>query len=259
MDTKSTGKNGRYYRAHVSSFNTNVLYLKTPWIPAWWSAAFPGAGHIIHGSYAKGFILFLWEFYVNVNAKINAAMVYSFTGQFEQAAEVINPQWALLYIPVYIASIWDSYRKTVDINKLYILAQHEKIPIVPYNLSSLALNFLDRRQPRLAAIWSALMPGMGHLYLKRLPVGFFLLVCWMVCSYYGNLLPAIHLLLIGNFKESISTLNIQWVLFMPSLYGFSIYESYVLAVEYNKLFKQEQYDFFKNNYQSLPLKLRKYT
>ncbi|MBU9723381.1 hypothetical protein [Bacillus alkalicola] len=40
--------------------------MKNPWVPAWWSAAFPGMGHIMLGSYVKGFILFTWEFVINV-------------------------------------------------------------------------------------------------------------------------------------------------------------------------------------------------
>lgn len=80
-------------------------------------------------------------------------MVYTFTGQFDKAKEVLDTRWILLYIPVYIITIWDSYRKTVDLNKLYILAAKEKAPIVPFNLGSLGLNFLDKHQPSLSMVW----------------------------------------------------------------------------------------------------------
>ncbi|MFD1637154.1 hypothetical protein [Evansella tamaricis] len=147
MDSKTSTQSARYYRAYVSSFNTNIIQLKNPWVAAWWSAAFPGMGHIMLSAYIKGFILFAWEFIINVNAKVNLAMVYSFTGEFEKAKEVINTEWVLLYIPVYIASIWDSYRKSVDINKIYVLANKDKAPIVPFKLGAMGLNFLDKRQP----------------------------------------------------------------------------------------------------------------
>ncbi|MFA9559745.1 hypothetical protein ACERII_20760 [Evansella sp. AB-rgal1] len=255
MNNSKATENARYYRAYVSSYNTNIIQLKTPWVPAWWSAAFPGMGHLMHGAYTKGFVLFIWELVINVNSKINLSMVYSFTGQFDLAKEVINTRWVLLYIPVYIISIWDSYRKTVDINKLYVLASEEKAPIVPFNLTAMGLNFLDRRQPRLALLWSILMPGMGHLYLKRIPTGFFLLLVWIVCTYFSNILTGLHLTLLGNFSEATNVLDIQWALFLPSLYGFALYDAYTLAVEYNKLYKTEQAEYLKREYQLYDLKI----
>ncbi|MFD1637155.1 hypothetical protein [Evansella tamaricis] len=104
-------------------------------------------------------------------------------------------------------------------------------------------------------VWSILMPGMGHLYLKRIPTGFFLLLCWIVCTYFSNFLPALHLTLLGRLSEGTEILNPQWALFMPSLYGFAVYESYSLAIEYNKLFKTEQSEYLRKNYQNLHLKL----
>ncbi|MCT8138175.1 hypothetical protein H1D32_10665 [Anaerobacillus sp. CMMVII] len=248
-------QSARYYRAYISSYNTNIIQMKNPWVAVWWSAAFPGMGHLLQGAYTKGFILFFWEFVINVNSKLNLAMVYSFTGKFELAKEVINTRWILIYIPVYIISMWDGYRKTIDINKLYILANSEKAEIVPFNLSAMGLNFLDKRQPWVAMLWSILMPGMGHLYLKRIPTGFFILLCWTICIYFSNILPAIHLTLLGDFASSTAILDAQWALFMPSLFGFAIYESYSLTVEYNKLFKIQQSEYLKKEYQSLELNI----
>ena len=99
---------------------TEQLDMADAWVAAWWSAAFPGMGHLLHGSYVKGFIFFAWEFIINIGARINEAMVYSFTGQFELAKATLDTRWVLLYIAVYIISIWDSYRTSVDINKIYI-------------------------------------------------------------------------------------------------------------------------------------------
>lgn len=255
MNNQTATERHRYYLAHVSSFNTNLIHIKNPWVPAWWSAAFPGMGHLMHGAYIKGYILFFWEFIINVNSKINLAMVHSFTGNFEMAKQVIDTRWVFLYIPVYIASIWDSYRKTVDINKLCVLAEKEKAPIVPFNLGPMGLNFLDKRLPWLALVWSILVPGMGHLYLKRIPTGFFLLLCWIICLYCSNFLNSFHLTLLGDFSQAVEVLDAQWALFMPSLYGFSLYDSYTTAVEYNKLFKREQGEYLKKQYQQLKLEI----
>ncbi|HEX9060162.1 MAG TPA: hypothetical protein VF941_08270 [Clostridia bacterium] len=42
---------------YTASYNSNILTLRNPWVTAWWSAAFPGFGHITMGIYIKGFIL----------------------------------------------------------------------------------------------------------------------------------------------------------------------------------------------------------
>ncbi len=62
-------RNLRRPKGHISSIATNMLHLKNPWVTAWWSAAFPGFGHIILGSYVKGFLLVVWELLINVKAK----------------------------------------------------------------------------------------------------------------------------------------------------------------------------------------------
>lgn len=255
MNNRTINQNTRYYRAYVSSFNTNIIHKKNPWVAAWWSAAFPGMGHLLHGSYIKGFIFFAWEFIINIGARINEALVYSFTGQFELAKATLDTRWVLLYIAVYIISIWDSYRTSVEINKIYILANKDKTPIIPFNMSALGLNALDKRQPWLALIWSVLMPGMGHLYLKRTPNGFVILFCWIISNYFSNFLTAFHLTLLGDFAGAKEVIDPQWALFLPSLVGFAAYDSYTSAVEYNRLFNTEQAEYLEKEYQLLDLKL----
>lgn len=86
---------------------------------AFWSTAFPGFGHLLLGKYYRGFLLVSWEFFINQFSKVNLAMVHSFNGHFELAKEVLNPRLLLLYIPVYLFRIWDSYRSSVDLNNEY--------------------------------------------------------------------------------------------------------------------------------------------
>lgn len=249
MDTSTSTKYARRYRAFFGSFDTNYIHLRHPWVAAWWSAAFPGLGHLMLGSYLKGFILFTWEFVVNVNAKVNTAIVYCFTGNFQMAEQVLDKRWLLLYIGVYIGSIWDAYRSTADINKLAILAEREKAPIIPFRLDGWAINYLDKRNPWLAAVWSVLSPGLGHLYIQSFPRGFFLIIWILVTAYFSNALEAIHYTFIGEFERATQVTDMEWLLMFPSIYGFVIYDSYNLAVEYNKLFSIEQAEFLKNNYQ----------
>ncbi|WP_025028251.1 hypothetical protein [Caldalkalibacillus mannanilyticus] len=250
MDTKQSTQSYRRYRAYVGVLNTNYIHPKSPWVAAWWSAAFPGMGHLIHGAYLKGFILFGWEFIINLMSNLNLAILYSFIGEFDMAREVLDTKWFLLYAPVYIVSIWDSYRTSVDLNKLYVLAKREKAPIVPFQMGNISVNYLDKRHPWLATWWSIMMPGLGHLYLKRVLLGFFLLIIWIIMVYFSNFLPAIHYTMLGDFTQAKNVVDAQWLMFMPSIYCFAIYRSYILAVEYNRLFETELAEFLQKNYQA---------
>ena len=242
-------RNQRRPKGYVSSIATNFIHKRNPWITAWWSCAFPGFGHIILGSYVKGFLLITWELVINVGAKINLAIIYSFTGRFDLAKNILDKRWTLLYVGVFIYAIWDSYRSTVDLNKFSILADREHSPILPFKISSLEINYFDKRNPWVAAAWSILMPGTGHLYNHRLPTGFIVLVWWIMVSFFSHLLEAIQYTAIGAFSQAISVADPEWLLFMPSLYLFVIFDAYANTVEYNKLFEIEQAKFLVDNYQ----------
>jgi TM2 domain-containing membrane protein YozV len=251
LDNHTATKNVRRYNAYLSPTNTNLIHLRNPWVSAWWSAAFPGFGHIHLGQYIKGFILFFWEIIINVNAKINIAMIYSFTGQFDLAKDVINIRFVMMYIPVYLYCIWDSYRLTIDLNKHYHLAESEKAPIVLFKMTGFAFNSLDKRNPWVALVWSLLFPGLGSLYIHRMISGFFVISWTAVILYFSHLLEAIQYTFIGAFNQATAVLNPEWILFMPSIYCFAAYEAYILSIEFNKLYKKEQKQFLQKNYSFL--------
>ncbi len=243
-------RNQRRPKGYISSLDINLVHPRTPWVIAWWAAAFPGFGHLLLGMYLKGFILIVWEIFTNVNSNLNLAILYSFTGQFDLAINTLNKKWLLLYAPVYIASIWDSYRLTVDLNKYSILADREKSPIIPFKISPIAMNFFDKRNPWITTAWSALIPGLGQICTNRCFIGFFLLTWWIAIAYFSNLLEAIHFTSVGAFSQAVSVANPGWMIFLPSIYGLAVFDAYVGAVEYNKLFETEQARFLKDNYQS---------
>jgi len=240
----------------LSSYSTNINYLRHPLVIAWWSAAFPGFGHLILGKFMNGFTLAIWEVVINYNAKINEAMIYSFTGRFEMAKEALDTRWMLLYISVYIYAIWDSYRLTVDLNKAAVLGEREQYgENINFRLGPFSLNYLDKHPPWLVLVWSLLMPGLGHLYLNRLSTGLYLLIASIVYIYYSHLLEGLHLTLLGHIREGAAVLDPEWVLFYPSVFCFSFYDAYVLTVESNKAFKTEQARYLKRTYQSSLLRL----
>ncbi|GGM39583.1 hypothetical protein GCM10011351_27190 [Paraliobacillus quinghaiensis] len=242
-------------KAHVSVLGTTQLHLRNPYIVAWWSAAFPGFGHLLLSKYLRGYILCIWEIFINSMTKLNLAMVYSFTGNMEMAKDVLEPRWMLLYIPVYLFGIWDSYRTTVDMNKVFVLADHENASFKSYAISAFEVNYLDKRRPIMAIIWSLLSPGLGQLYIHRVFKALFTMVCMIVFVYYSKLLVAVQFLFLGEINLATEVIDPQWLLFLPSLYGFSIYDSYVNTVENNKLFKSEQRKFLKENYQQHRFKI----
>lgn len=249
MDQLTTTRKVRRYNVYNSVLNLNTVHLRNPWVTAWWSAAFPGFGHLHLGLYLKGFILFFWEIIINTQTKINLAMVYSFTGKHQLAIEVLDLRLLIIYIPVYIYCIWDSYRLTVDLNKHYILAKKENSNIVLFNMNGISLNSVDKRNPWVSLAWSLLLPGLGSLYIHRLLSGFFAISWTATIIYYSRFLESLHFTLLGHFQQALYVLNMEWLLFLPSIYCFAAYEAYILSVEYNKIFKLEQKQFLEKHYQ----------
>jgi len=235
--------------SHLSSLGITKLHLRNPFVIACWSIAFPGMGHLLLSKYLRGFILFFWEFFINYKAHVNLLILYSFTGDFEKAKQVVDIQWLMLYIPTYIFAIWDSYRTTVDLNHLYMLATREDAVIKPYVIGSIEINYLDKTKPSSAAIWSLLIPGSGQLYTNRIISATFLVICWIVVCYYSKFLPSFHYTLLGDFAQAKSVLNMQWFLNIPSIYIFSMYDAYISSVEVNRLFDSEQAKFLKKDYE----------
>lgn len=241
---------GRRYTAYVSTVETTQLHLRSPWVVAFWSMMFPGIGHILLSKYLRGFILFLWEVFINFHGHINMAIFYSFRGDFEAAKLVLDTRWMLIYIPTYFFAIWDSYRTAVDLNNQYVLAAREGSPIKPFKLDAIEINYLDKKCPMTSALWSMVMPGLGQLTINRLILAFFLLIWSIVIVFQSNLLPAVHETWAGNFAQAKSLLNVHWFLNIPSIYFFAAYDAYVNTVESNKLFDREQAKFFNRRYQA---------
>lgn len=237
-------------KASLSSYSVNAFHLRNPLVVAWWSCAYPGFGHLRLVSIGKGAFLFGGELLINTQAHINLAIIYSFTGNFAMAKEVLDTHLLLLYCGILIFAVWDSYRGAVEINKFSVLADHENAPIVPMIIGSAGLNAFEKRNPWVAAAWSALIPGAGHLYCLTLTTAVLLLLGGGIIIYMSHLLPAIGYTAVGQLAKAKALLDWQWLLNVPSFYCFSIYDSYVKTVELNKIFEQEQTQFLKNNYQS---------
>lgn len=250
----------RRYRgklAHLSIFGTTQIHLRNPYIVAMWSVAFPGYGHLLLSKYLRGFSLVLWELFINQKTHLNTAMVYTFIGEIDAAKEVLDIRYMHLYIPVYLFAIWDSYRTTVDLNKIYLINEHGSPPVDQLTIKPFEVNYLDKRSPMAAAFWAMSIPSVGQLYIHRIFGAIFTLILTVIFIHYSHFLEGTHYLLLGDIKKSTEVLNMQWLLYMPSFYFFTIYDSYMNAVENNKLFETEQKNYLKKYYQPSNFKVKK--
>jgi hypothetical protein len=236
--------------ANLTSLLTNQIHLRQPFVIAWWSAAFPGFGHVMLCKYFTGFVLMGWELFINVNSNLNTAIILSMIGRWDEAKQVLDMRWFMFYMAIYVFAIWDSYRRTCELNQQFLLAYRTRKPIKAFINDGIELNYLDKRSPGYAVLWTMLLPGLAHLYTSRFPSALILMFIWLLVSYQSNLLIAFHYLTQGSFEASIQAIDPQWFLFIPSMYVFTIYDSYSTTVEYNKLYKREQSNMLKSLFQS---------
>lgn len=239
----------------LSALTTTEMHVRHPLVSMWWAASFSGFGQITLGSHVKGYVLVIMEIVINLATHLNLAILYSFTGRFDQAKEVLDTRWLLAYVFTFIYGIWDAYSHTVDANKQAVLARREKAPIDVFKLLPFSINFMDKRKPWVSAFWNMMLPGLGHMYLLRMATGFFLIIFWMVCVYYSHFFQALHFTLLGDFSQAVAVADPQWLLFLPSIYCFSVYDAYSSTVELNKLFDTEQREFLAKRYQRLAFEL----
>jgi len=242
-------------KAIITPFNTNSIHLRNPWTLAFWSLLYPGFGHISNGFIGKGFLLFTGETLINYKSHLNLAILYSFNGAFQEATQILNIHFFIIYCSVLVFAIWDSYQLTVECNKLSILADREHAVISPTRLSGIGLNSLDKRNPWVSVAWSMFLPGLGHMYngLTVLSAIIFIIVSGIIFASHG--LEAIMYTLWGDFSQARSVLDWQWFINLPSIYGFAAWDAYVKTVEFNKLFDIEQAQYFKSAYRGHSLKI----
>lgn len=235
----------RYPKGQISVFGINSIYPRTPWITACWSATFPGFGHMYLGKYLHGFILIIWEIVVNNQSNLNTVIVLSFLGKFEEAKAVINEEWALLYVAVYIYSIWDSYRCAIEMKKAHLLSEMEDAPVTPSEVSFFDVVILDKKNPLLGSVWSIFTPGLGQLYASSTVVGTFILAWWIFVCHKAVAVRTWLYSFLGDFESATAVVDWQWFLFLPSMYVFSIYHAYVSVNQNNTLFDIEQIRFLR--------------
>lgn len=230
----------RYIKMDITSMGINYIHRSNPWTAAWWSAAFPGFGHMHLGSYIKGIIFMSGEIFINLKACINLAIFYTFTGNFNKANHVLSNRWSLFYMAIWIFSIYDAWRLTIETNRICELEEgQEKRYFKRMDMSKFSINKIEERPPLLAAFFSAVLGGMGQLYNNQFLKGFILIGWTIVINVYAQTNHLLEKLFLGK-GIYLMQIDWQWLLFVPSIYGFCVWDSYVCAVEINKLLVEEQ-------------------
>lgn len=246
----SEGRVPRHPKAALTAFGALGTHLRHPWVTAWWSAAIPGFGHLFVSNHFTGLLLIAWEFLVNTQAHINAAIVLSFTGRFAEARAIVDPRWLLLYTTVYVYALWDSYTETIEQNKFYVIAEREDYPIAPVRITALEFGFAKKKKPLLALLWSLLTPGLGHLYVRKMEAALVLLTMTIATAYMSHICEAIQFSFGGDFARARTAVDYGWLLYMPSLHGYGAYGSYTAVVEVNKFYDAEQARYLQQEYMS---------
>lgn len=245
---------------HSIPSNSSIEYPLNPWIPLWWSAAFPGYGHCMINYPLIGYSLIIFEFIINNLAKVNKAIFLSMLGDFQTAIDVIDLRFFYLYIGVYVFTMFDSYRRCVDMNNNYILSFRTTTLTKTTKASSFSVNTLNKVSPITATYWEMIMPGLGSLYLNHLISFFFSIITWVITIGFSKFYVGVYYTCIGNFEKAKTILDPQWYLFIPSIYGGYVYFAYSQAVITNFQFKLSQSQFLRSEYQStsfnIPLPVR---
>lgn len=113
--------------------------------------------------------------------------------------------------------------------------RYQKMRIHPWGVS-----YLHRRNPWVAAWWSAALPGLGHLYQGAYFKGFVLMSLEILINQAAHLNQAIHYTIIGQPGLAQQVLEMRFVLLYPLFYLLGIWDAYRMAVEGNRLYGLEQ-------------------
>lgn len=226
----------RLVKMSLGPWGLNYLHRRNPWVAAWWSVALPGLGHLYCGSYFKGTVLMAWEIGVNIVGNINQSIFHSILGDPQLATDVLSLRWAILYPPLYLLAIYDAYRVAVECNRLYDLERLQRLRHYEYHtMTFYGQNMLLRRNPWVAAFWALALGGAGHFHNMQLFKGLVLMMWHVAIWLQSGMSQAVALTLLGRTQEIPQVINVEWLLFWPSIHMFNIWNAWVDCVDQNTL------------------------
>ncbi len=110
------------------------------------------------------------------------------------------------------------------------------------------MNYLQIMHPAISIFWSLIVPGLGQIIIRNMIPGICLLVGFIGTVYQSNIMTAYYYTSIGQFQLASTVLNKEWLLFIPSIYGYAVCSCYYHSIHINKLFKIEQARFLHKYY-----------
>ncbi|HWI63889.1 MAG TPA: hypothetical protein VNT75_18800 [Symbiobacteriaceae bacterium] len=229
----------RYTKMKIGPMGTVHLHRRNPWMALACSVAMPGLGHFYCGAYLRGAILMVWEIALNQYGRVNSAILLSAMGHNLEAQAVVRYQWALMYPLFYVLAMWDSYRLAADLNHVAELERRQ--PRHTFHALSLTLgevNYMGRRNPWVAAFLSLVLAGAGHLYnfqlIKALVLMGWHIAIWLNSGLNSALIATLH----GEWHAVHRLIDYQWLLFLPSIHVFNVWNAYHDAIELNNLYEE---------------------
>jgi hypothetical protein len=117
------------------------------------------------------------------------------------------------------------------------------------------IQYLEQKNPLMAAWYSFLFPGLGQLYNHRWGLAFYAIFFWWFYLTLSRAHESLLNLLLGNIQASITMLHPHWLLFMPSVLGGSVYHAFMTAMEHNRLYRLEQRQYFLERYRNSEVRI----
>jgi len=132
--------------ASLSFWGLTYLRPQSPYIVAWWSAAFPGFGHYLVNHNVRATLFTLSEFATNTLSHVNEAIVFSFCGDFAAAKGILRLPWLFGYVTIYFFAVWDSYRSALTQNKLHQLAEMANEPLPSTLMHPVTFQYVEQKK-----------------------------------------------------------------------------------------------------------------
>lgn len=89
------------------------------------------------------------------------------------------------------------------------------------------------KSPLAAMLWSLVLPGFGQIYNNNYYIGTILLVLEFLINLKSHLNIVLLHTLTGDLLHAHESVNYSWGLFYPSIYGFSLWQAFNMAISNN--------------------------
>ncbi|HLN62080.1 MAG TPA: hypothetical protein VK464_11065 [Symbiobacteriaceae bacterium] len=111
-------KKRKFQRISFSMIGISMLLRRSPILATFWSGIITGFGQLYLDRGLKALFMMAWYLTVVFKAHLTLAAFHALRGEFDQAAAVVDYQWALFWPSIYMFGIVDAYHDCVEENNL---------------------------------------------------------------------------------------------------------------------------------------------